>query len=1001
MNKKKIAAIIVAALTINITVPNINAFAAVNNVEYSEVVQSNEAKISRFDIYYSEYKDAYDKAFKMDNSNIKSITSSGGILRDNVSTANITDGNLDTYWETGKHTSNDFKNELIFTLQEETTLNRIAYRSAWNTVGFAEDFEILASETEDGDDFKLVAEATATKTADVVEIKFNPTKFKRIKFVFKNNGTATASEMMFYKEDAALDKVNSLFTSDKMSAVSEEFKTVDKVNELEESFKEHPLYEKYKENFENARALLEQKQIEESEATVSRFDTYYSQYKDAYDKVFRMDNSNIVGITSTGGSLRDSVSVSKMTDGNLDTYWETGKHTSDSFKNELIFTLKDATVLNRIAYRSAGNTVGFAENFEIWASSTTKGDTFQLVTSATATKTANVVEIKFNPTSFKRIKFVFKNNGTATASEMMFYKEDSASDKVKTIFADNTFTKVSEEFNSLESLNTFEESVKNHPLYNEFKQTIDDAKAIVENKQIEATEATMRQASYVENEEYNNLFKVSRDKIESISNNGGKYWDQVIGNAIDGNLSTYWETATGNSNTFKNEVEITFKTPVKLDRIVYAPRQSDLKGFATKIEIYASTTSKGDTYQLVATGTYNKVKGFVEAKFNETEFKRVKFKFVNSDQNWASLSEIMFYTKDDVYDAVDRLFTDNTLSKVSEEFNTIDKLNEFEAKAKDHPLYEQLFKESIDNAKIVVENKTIEATKANMSKIDYNENNDYNKLYRISSDEIKSIKTNGSQYLSQKIENAIDGDLNTYWETAKYNTSTSKNEVEVEFNDIVKLNRVVYGARPSDQKGFATEVEIYASTTSKGDTYQLVTTGSYNKVSGLVEVKFNETEFKRIKFVFKNSDQNWATLNEIMFYKSDEVWNSVDSLFTDGTMSAISDKFNSVDKINALEETAKTHPLYEKEFKETIDLAKQIVASPKQEDVFELEMRGNSVAETNKRKMWGFQDWQVTGMSAVAGDVITVYVDVEDGEPTPTLLYRQAATQHGGETTFQ
>ena len=113
MNKKKIAAIIVAALTINITVPNINAFAAVNNVEYSEVVQSNKATVSKFDIYYSEYKDAYDKEFKLDNSNIKSITSSGGNLRDNVSTANITDGNLDTYWETGKHTSNDFKNELF------------------------------------------------------------------------------------------------------------------------------------------------------------------------------------------------------------------------------------------------------------------------------------------------------------------------------------------------------------------------------------------------------------------------------------------------------------------------------------------------------------------------------------------------------------------------------------------------------------------------------------------------------------------------------------------------------------------------------------------------------------------------------------------------------------------------------------------------------------------------------------------------------------------------
>jgi hypothetical protein len=1000
MNKRKIAAIIVAALTVNFTAPNINAFAAVNNVEYSEVVQSNEAKVSRFDIYYSEYKDAYDRVFKMDNSNIESITSTGGDLRANVSTNNIIDGSLDTYWETGKHTSNSFKNELIFTLNEATVLERIVYRSAWNTVGFAENFEILASETEDGDDFKLVAEATATKTADVVEIKFNPTKFKRIKFVFKNNGTATASEMMFYKEDKVLDKVSRIFTDDTMSKVSTEFNTKEALELLEDELKSHPLYEKYKENIENAKILLDQVEIQSSEASVSRFDTYYSKYKDAYDKVFKMDNSNIASITSTGGSLRDTVSTNNIIDGNLDTYWETGKHTSNSFDNELIFTLKEETVLNRIAYRSAWNTVGFAENFEIWVSSTTKGDTFQLVTSATASKTADVVEIKFNPTSFKRIKFVFKNNGTATASEMMFYKEDSASDKVKSIFTDNTFTKVSEEFNTLESLNNFEESVKNHPLYNEFKQTIDDAKAIVESKPIEATEATMRKVSYVENEEYNGLFKVSNDKIESISNNGGKYWNQVIGNAIDGNLSTYWETGTGNSDTFKNEVEVTFKEPVTLNRIVYAPRQSDLKGFATEIEIYASATSKGDTYQLVATGSYNKVSGFVEAKFNETEFKRVKFKFVNSDQNWASLSEIMFYTKDDVYDAVDRLFTDSTLSKVSEEFNDIEKLNELEEKAKDHPLYNEM-KESIDNAKIVVENKTIEATKSNMSKIDYNENDDYNKLYRISSDEIKSIKTNGGQYLSQKIENAIDGDLTTYWETSKYNTSTFNNEVEVEFNDIVKLNRVVYGARQSDQKGFATEVEIYASTTSKGATYQLVATGTYNKVSGLVEAKFNETEFKRIKFVFKKSDQNWATLNEIMFYKSDETWNSVDELFTDGTMSAVSEKFNTLDKINTLEEIAKTHPLYETEFKETIDLAKEIVASPKQEDVFELEMRGNSVAETNKRKMWGFQDWQVTGMSAVAGDVITVYVDVEDGEPTPTLLYRQAATQHGGTTTFQ
>lgn len=64
---------------------------------------------------------------------------------------------------------------------------------------------------------------------------------------------------------------------------------------------------------------------------------------------------------------------------------------------------------------------------------------------------------------------------------------------------------------------------------------------------------------------------------------------------------------------------------------------------------------------------------------------------------------------------------------------------------------------------------------------------------------------------------------------------------------------------------------IYGLITSKGNTYQLVATGWYFKTSGFIEAKFKETEFKRLKFVFKKSDQNWATLAEIKFYKNDEL----------------------------------------------------------------------------------------------------------------------------------
>ena len=143
--------------------------------------------------------------------------------------------------------------------------------------------------------------------------------------------------------------------------------------------------------------------------------------------------------------------------------------------------------------------------------------------------------------------------------------------------------------------------------------------------------------------------------------------------------------------------------------------------------------------------------------------------------------------------------------------------------------------------------------------------------------------------------------MDTYWETNTPNKGDFTNEVEVEFKDAVELNRIVYGARKSDRKGFAQEFEIYGSTTSKGDTYKLVATGSHNKVSGLVEAKFNSTKFKRVKFRFKNSDQNWATLSEIAFYKQDVVSDKIDNLFTNGLRNELSEDFNTKEKLQALE----------------------------------------------------------------------------------------------------
>ncbi|WP_368247238.1 NPCBM/NEW2 domain-containing protein [Clostridium perfringens] len=501
---------------------------------------------------------------------------------------------------------------------------------------------------------------------------------------------------------------------------------------------------------------------------------------------------------------------------------------------------------------------------------------------------------------------------------------------------------------------------------------------------------------------YNQEFQISRSNIKSITNNGGKYNSSTIDKAIDGNLETHWETGKPNDSNFTNEVVVTFNEITNIDRIVYSARRDSArgKGFAKEFEIYASLKDEGDDFSLVSSGEYTEsIRDLVEIKFNPTDFKRLKFKFKKADQNWASSAEFMFYKEDKLNEKFNGLFTDSSMNKVSEEFNTLEKLNAFENELKDHPMYD-LYKDGLNNARAILTETSENPTKATLGQITYNLNDDYNNQYRMPYKNIKSIKNNGRHYASQNIEKAIDNDVNTYWETGTLNNSSFNNEVEVEFNDLVTLDRIVYGSRQSDLKGFAEEVYIYASRTSKGDTYKLVATGVHEATKGLVEAKFEPTEFKRVKFKFKKSKQNSATLNELMFYKPDEVYSSIPKLFTDGTMSELSEEFNSLEKINAFKEKAKNHPLYN-DFKETIDLAESLISNPRKEDVLELEMRGDSISEAKKRKVWNFQDWQITGLSARAGDKITVYVDVAEGDPTPTLLYKQSLTQHGGATSFQ
>lgn len=498
---------------------------------------------------------------------------------------------------------------------------------------------------------------------------------------------------------------------------------------------------------------------------------------------------------------------------------------------------------------------------------------------------------------------------------------------------------------------------------------------------------------------YNEIFKMDNSNIESITSNGGNYNNNSsIENAIDGNFTTHWETKKQNKSDFTNEVVFKLNEETTLNRIVYAARQSSAKGkgFAKELEIYGSLTDGEDDFTLVSSGEYKGSTGdVVEIKFNPTKFKRIKFVFKKADQDWASASEFMFYKEDKLSDKMDRLFTDDTMSEINEEFNSIEEIDALEEEVKNHPLYSD-FKEYIENARELLNDQNVEATTATTKQFEHYSNEEYSNLFKMDNNNIKSISNNGGYYSGQVITNAIDGNVDTYWETNTSNKGDFTNEVEVEFKDAVELNRIVYGARKSDRKGFAQEFEIYGSTTSKGDTYKLVATGSHNKVSGLVEAKFNPTKFKRVKFKFKNSDQNWATLSEIAFYKQDVVSDKIDNLFTNGLRNELSEDFNTKEKLQALENETKGHPL-ESSFKEPLELAKEILNGELSTvKVITAEQHGDMVAHAKNNLKFGFgNNNQTTGISAKPGDVITVYVDADPSKPLPSLAFSQQEGSFG------
>ncbi|MEF9935159.1 MAG: NPCBM/NEW2 domain-containing protein [Clostridium sp.] len=260
--------------------------------------------------------------------------------------------------------------------------------------------------------------------------------------------------------------------------------------------------------------------------------------------------------------------------------------------------------------------------------------------------------------------------------------------------------------------------------------------------------------------------------------------------------------------------------------------------------------------------------------------------------------------------------------------------------------------------------------------------------------EVKPISyvNNGGQYASSSLNKAFDNILSTHWETGKPNSSVFKNTVTVAFDKIESINRLVYAVRQDNgYKGYPREMKIYSSLTDSGEDFKLVAQGNSSTEKSLIEFKFNSSDFKRLRIEFVDPHDGWASAAELKFFKQDKVVDEIDSMFTDRTYSSLKSQFNSLDKITQMEQELVNHPIKDKYLKR-LEIAKKIIRNEMDADGRIIKPRrvGDIKSHSGNNLKFGLgMNFQSTGIYALPGDVVTLYVEAGDSGPMPQVSFSQ------------
>lgn len=262
-------------------------------------------------------------------------------------------------------------------------------------------------------------------------------------------------------------------------------------------------------------------------------------------------------------------------------------------------------------------------------------------------------------------------------------------------------------------------------------------------------------------------------------------------------------------------------------------------------------------------------------------------------------------------------------------------------------------------------------------------------------------------------KNMIDNDFYTHWTALTYQKTRG---VTITFDKPYEMDYLAFVPRLDkdlDRKNqwykghpYLYEIKIWEEETSTPKTIVQKTTIPASGVDGLRILPFPKSQVKKIEvLLYEWNGAGNISIAELMCYEYDNLIESINNLFKDGTYTALKSGVT-LEQIEALEARLAATDGYLQVPREVLidelQLAKDLVSDGTSALMGEtlIVTQGRNASTDRDRQFAngrGVSELQPTGVMANAGEQIIVYVDAEEGKPLPELIF----TQYFGRDTWK